>query len=111
MKVNLKLSPSHLNALVHHFPRPPYPPEKSREIRVARAVLDKVIVKFEKKQIEHSRQNSTLFTKPKKMSFSLEYFEGHYLEKFILSVEDFPMSEYDRNVLRMIKTNINQQLS
>ncbi len=110
MKVNLKITPSHLNALVHHFPKPPYPPEKSREIRVARSVLDKVIIKFEKKQIEHSRQTATLFTKPKKMAFSLEYFEAHYLEKFILSVEDFPMSEYDRNVLRLIKTNINQQL-
>jgi len=111
MKVNLKLSASHLNALVHHFPKPPYPPEKSREIRVARSVLDKVIIKFEKKQIEHSRETKTIFTKPKKMSFSLEYFEAHYLEQFVLSVEGFAMSEYDRNVLRLIKTNLNQQLS
>ena len=47
MKVNLKISAQQLNALVYHFPRPPYTPEKSREIKVARSVLDKVILKFE----------------------------------------------------------------
>ena len=111
MKVNLKISAQQLNALVYHFPRPPYTPEKSREIKVARSVLDKVILKFEKKQIENKRQTATLFSKPKKISFSLEYYEGHYLEKFIQAVEEFPMNEYDRNVLRLIKSNLNQQLA
>jgi len=111
MKVNLKISPQQLNALVHQFPKPPYTPEKSREIKVARSVLDKVIVKFEKKQIEQNRQTATLFTKQKKMSFSLEYFEAHFLEKFIEAVEGFPMSEYDRNVLRYIKATLSQKLA
>lgn len=111
MKVNLKISPQQLNALVHHFPKPPYTPERSREIKVARSVLNKVILKFEKKQLEQNRQKPNLFTKPKKISFSLEYFEGHYLEKFIEAVEGFPMNEYDRNVLRLIKSNLNQQLA
>ncbi|MWB92961.1 hypothetical protein GON26_01175 [Flavobacterium sp. GA093] len=111
MKVNLKLSKQHLNALVFHFPKPPYTPEKSREVRVARSVLDKVILKLEKKQLELNRQVPTLFTKPKKMSFSLEYYEAHYLEQFILITENFAMSDYDRNVLGLIKTILNQQLA
>lgn len=111
MKVNLKISASQLNALVHHFPRPPYVPEKSREIRVARSVLDKVILKFEKKELESKRQTANLFSKPKKISFSLEYFEAHYLELFIIAVEVLPMNEYDRNVLGTIKRNLNQQLA
>lgn len=110
MKLNLKISPQQLNALVHHFPKPPYELTKSREIKVARSVLDKVIVKFEKKQVENQRQVATLFTKPKKISFSLEYFEAHYLEQFVIAVEGFPMNEYDRNVLRLIKTILNKQL-
>jgi len=112
MKVNLKLSPMQINALVHHFPKPPYAPEKNREIKVARSVLEKVILKFEKKELEIRRQKVDLFTKkPKKVSFGLEYYEAHYLEKFIEAVETFPMNDYDRNVLRMIKSNLNQQLA
>lgn len=110
MKVNLKISPQQLNALVFHFPKPPFTPEKRREVRVARSVLEKVSLKMQKKQLE-TKQAPTLFSKPKKISFSLEYFEAHYLEKFIEVAEGFPMNDYDRNVLRLVKSNLNQQLA
>ncbi|PXY44499.1 hypothetical protein [Flavobacterium hydrophilum] len=110
MKVNLKLSPMQLNALVHHFPKPPFTPEKNREIRVARSVLEKVSLKFEKKELETKRL-PTRNSKPVKIKFSFEYYEAHYLEKFIEVAETFPMSVYDRNVLLYIKSNLNQQLS
>lgn len=111
MKVNLKISPQQLNALVFHFPKPPHASTKVRDIRVARSVLDKVILKFQKKHLETQLQASDFFTQPKKVSFSLEYFEAHYLEKFIEVVETFPMNDYDRNVLRLIKSNLNQKLA
>ncbi|MEO7977749.1 hypothetical protein [Flavobacterium sp.] len=112
MKVNLKITAQQLNALVWHFPKPPYTPERDREIRVARSVLDKVTLKLEKKHLETSRQKSDLFSKKVKMvSFSLEYYEAHYLEKFIMVAETFPMSVYDRNVLNSIKSHLNQKLS
>jgi len=110
MKVNIKLSPQQLNALVFHFPKPPFTPEKNREIRVARSVLEKVSLKMQKKQLE-TKHEATLFSKPKKVSFSLEYFEAHYLEKFIEVAETFPMNDYDRNVLRLIKSSLNQQMA
>lgn len=111
MKVNLKISPQQLNALVTHFPKPPYIPDKSREVRVARSVLDKVVLKFRKKHLETQLQVQTLFTKPKKATFSLEYYEAHYLEMFISLTENQPMDEYHRNVLRLIKSTLNQQLA
>lgn len=105
------MPPEHLNALVNQFPKPPNIPHKSREVKVARSVLDKVIVKFEKKHIENLRKVTGYFTKPKKISFSLEYYEAHYLEQFVLTVEGLPMSDYDRNVLRTIKSILNEQLA
>jgi hypothetical protein len=110
MKVILKMSRNQLNALVVFFPKPPFTPEKTREVKVARSVLQKVSLKMQKKQLE-VQQVPTLFSKPKKISFSLEYYEAHYLEKFIELVESFDMDEYHKNVLLLIKSNLNQQLA
>lgn len=110
MKINLKLSHQQLNALVFHFNSLTRVPLKNRDVKVARSVLDKVVLKMRKKHLE-TQDAPTLFSKPKKVSFGLEYFEAHFLEQFITIAEQFPMNEYDRNVLRFVKSNLNQQLS
>lgn len=41
----------------------------------------------------------------------MEIHEAHFLELFLIIVDDFAMSEYDRNVLRYIRGSLNQQLT
>lgn len=110
MKVKLKISEKHLNSLVYSFGFLDHFPNKDREVKVARSVLDKVILKFKKKQLEVQMAGS-LFTKDKRHVFTLEYFEAHYLEQFTILTDDHPMSVYDRNVIRFIQSTLNQQLA
>ncbi|SDX10671.1 hypothetical protein [Flavobacterium degerlachei] len=110
MKIPLKLSPQQLGALVHSFNAIGKIPVNTRDVRVARSILDKVIVKLKKKHIEID-WNQTLFSKKKKTTLTLEYYEAHYLEYFVTIVDNYPMSEYDRNVIRYIKNDLNQKLA
>ena len=111
MKTEIKLSLKQIGVVVfayesfikHHY-------SKTREAKVARSILDKLIIKFKKKLVDQSFA-PTLFQKPKKFRFSLEIFEAHYLEQFVMVMENHPMSEYDKNVLMFIKSNLNQQLA
>lgn len=110
MKITLKLSEKQLNSLVYSFGTMFKTPTKDRAIKVARSVMDKVALKFKKKQLELS-QDYNLFKKDKKHSFSLEIVEAHYLEQFTVLAAEHPLNDYDRNVLRFIGNNLNQQLS
>lgn len=110
MKIKLKISEKQLNALVYCFGFLDRKPTKVRSEKVARSVLDKVVLKFAKKQLE-VQQTSNLFTKNKKHTFSLEIFEAHYLEQFTLIVENFALNDYDRNAIKQIQSTLNQQLA
>lgn len=110
MKIDFHLSSQQLNALVFSFNALTKIPVNNRDVKVARSILDKVVVKFKKKLIE-VQASETLFTKKKKYKFSLEYYEAHYLEQFVTIMDQFPMNEYDRNVLHLIKTWLNQKLT
>lgn len=110
MKIPLKLSPQQLGVLVHSFNALPHLPNKERDVKVARSILDKVVVKLKKKYVEID-YNQTLFSKKKKTNLTLEFYEAHYLEQFTVIIDDFPMSDYDRNVIRYIRHNLNQQLA
>lgn len=110
IKITLKLSLLQLGALVHSFNCIGHIPVKSRDVKVARSILDKVVIKLKKKHVEESYKQ-TLFSPKKKMNFSLEYHEAHYLEYFTTIVEQFAMSDYDRNVIRFIRSELNQKLS
>lgn len=109
MKIKLILSEKQLNSLVYCFGFLDKTPTKDRSVKVARSVVDKVAIKFKKKQVE-VQQTSNLFTKQKKHSFSLEIVEAHYLEQFTILAEAHPLNDYDRNVMRLIQSNLNQQL-
>lgn len=111
MKTSLKLSMKQLGVIVFAYDVfVNKHPNKTREAKVARSILDKTVIRLKKKQLEQTF-NPTLFAKPKKINFSLEIFEAHYLEQFAMLVENQPMSDYDRNVLGFIKTTLNQQLA
>lgn len=111
MKIDLRLSAKQLNTLVFSFNSLSHIPINSRDVKVARSILDKLVLKFRKKLLDVQGTHVTLFSKPKKIKFTLEYHEAHYLENFVTIMDEFPMSEYDRNVLRLIKSNLNQQLA
>jgi len=110
MKIPLKLSPHQLGVLVHSFNALAQMPAKDREVKVARSILDKVVVKLKKKYVEID-WNQTLFSQKKKTNLTLEFYEAHYLEQFVTIIDAFPMSEYDRNVIRYIRSNLNQKLA
>lgn len=113
MKTTLKLSNQQLNTLVHSFNSLNMVLiNDARHVKVSRSILDKVIIKLKKKFLE-TQQTANLFSasKKKKISFSFEYYEAHYLEEFVSLMVNHPLSDYDRNVLRYIQTNLNQQLA
>ena len=110
MKIPLKLSSNQLGVLVHSFNALPHLPNKERDVKVARSILDKVAIKLKKKYVEIDH-NKTLFSKEKKINLSIEFYEAHYLEQFTIIIDDYPMSEYDRNVIRFIRNNLNQKLA
>lgn len=110
MKITLKMSLRQLGSLVYSFNSIAKIPANKREIKVARSILDKVVIKIKKKHIEEEYK-STLFTQKKKINFSFEFAEAHYLEYFLAIVEEFPMNEYDHNVIRFIRSELNQKLA
>jgi hypothetical protein len=110
MKATLKLSEKQLGALVYSLNEMPKTQGKNRIAKVAKSVLNKVALKFKKKQLE-IQQDSNLFNTKKKYSFSLELVEAHFLEEFVSIMDVFPMCEYDRNALRQIASTLNQQLA
>jgi hypothetical protein len=110
MKIKLKLSEKQINALVYSFGVITKTPTKDRAVKVASSVLDKVALKFKKKQLD-VQQGGNLFTRDKKHCFTLEIVEAHYLEQFTVLVIEHPLNDYDRNVLRYISNNLNQQLA
>ena len=110
MKLPLKISEKQLSALVYAFKEIPKVPPKERSAKVAKSVLDKVALKFKKKQIE-VQQGMSLFNNKKKFSFSLDLVEAHFLEQYLFVMLDYPLSDYDRNVIRFIQSNLHQQLA
>jgi hypothetical protein len=110
MKIKLRLSESQLNALVSTFAYLSEYPINNRKVRVARSVLDKVVLKFQKKHLE-VKLTANLFNLKKRYSFSFEYHEAHYLEEFVNIAQTFCKDTYTLNVLRQIKSTINQQLT
>jgi hypothetical protein len=110
MKVALKISLQQLGSLVHSFNHIAAIPVTDREEKVRRSCLDRIIIKLKKKHVVEAYK-TTIFSKPIKFSISMEFDEAHYLEKFLIIVDDFAMCDYDRNVLRFIRHDLNQKLA
>jgi len=110
MKIALKISLQQLGALVYSFNHIATIPVTDRKVKVARSCLDDIVIKLKKKHAEEDYKR-TLFSPKKKINFSLKYHEAHYLENYLIIVDDFAMSEYDRNVLLFIRSELNQKLA
>jgi hypothetical protein len=110
MKVKLEISEKQISALVYSFNQASKAPVRERIAKVAKSVLDKVVLKFKTKQLQ-VQQDSNLFNSKKKYSFSLELVEAHFLEQYLVSMQEFPMCEYDKNAINQISAEINKQLA
>lgn len=109
-KVNLKISLRQLGAVVHSFNHVAKIPLTERNVKVARSCLDKIVIRLKKKYVEEDYKR-TLFSPKNKISISMEFHEAHYLEFFLVIVDDYAMSDYDRNVIRFVRSELNQKLT
>ncbi len=109
MTIKLKLSLKQLGSLVYAFNSLQPLDNREREVRVARAILDKVALRLRKKYLDEESK-VTLFSQKKKFVFNMEFYEAHFLERFILIAEPATTGDYDRNVLNLIKSTLNQQM-
>ncbi len=75
--------------------------DQTRETKVVVSVLKQLAERFQKKAI--SKADSR---KPFKMS--LNYFEAHFLEKYLIQVR--LLDDYDTNIQREIIYQLNRQL-
>lgn len=110
MKIPIKISLQQLGSLVYSFNHIVAIPVTDREEKVRRSCLDPIIIKLKKKHVDEAYK-ANIFTPKKKLSFSMEFHEAHYLEKFLIIIDEFPLNEYDRNVLRFIRHDLNQKLA
>jgi hypothetical protein len=110
MKIDIKITFSQLEVLVLAFSTLTEPPIQHRDTKVARSVLDKVMIKIKKKHIDESIKSS-LFSQKKKFKLSFEYYEAHFLEKFLEIIIALCDKDYERTVLTRIVAEINQKLT
>jgi len=110
MKVAIKISLQQLGSLVYSFNHIAKVPVTDREEKVRRSCLDKIVIKLKKKHVEESYK-ANIFSQKKKLNFTMEFHEAYFLEKFLIIVDEFAMCEYDRNVLRFIRHDLNQKLA
>jgi hypothetical protein len=110
MKVDIKITFSQLQVLVQAFQLLTPEPINNRDVKVARSVIDKVVVRLKKKHIDESVKTS-LFTEKKKFKLSFEYYEAHFLEKFLEIIVIMVDNIYWLNVLNTIRSQINQKLA
>ncbi|WP_329804385.1 hypothetical protein [Flavobacterium facile] len=110
MKIDLKITFSQLEVLVLAFSVMTEPPIQHRDTKVARSVLDKVMIKIKKKHIDESVKSS-LFSQKKKFKLSFEYYEAHFLEKFLEIILSFSHEDYERTVITIIMAELNQKLT
>lgn len=108
--IKLSLTKQHIVALAYSFRFFKQLPENDRKVKCLQSILIEVKVKVEKKEVV-LRNESNLFNKDKRHTVTLKYYEADCLEKYLMIAETYPLSDYDRNVVLMIKNKLNQQLA
>lgn len=108
MKVVIKISLQQLGSLVYSFNHIAKIPVTDREEKVRRSCLDKIVIKLKKKHVEE-QYKANIFSQKKKLTFTMEFHEAYFLEKFLIIVDEYAMNEYDKNVLRFIRHDLNQK--
>lgn len=110
-KIDLKLTARQLNSLAYTFNFIGYVYPKTRDEKVMKSILDDLILKIKKKNLDVESSVNNLFTKPKTSKFTFKYYEADCLEKYLIFCEKQVLNEYDRNVVLFIKNKLNQQLA
>ena len=113
MKIELQLSARQLNTLVYALSYLDKTVSKTRQEKVMRSIVLELAIKIEKKNVELKRSMNSLFTTHnlKKTKFTLKYHEADALEKFLIMVHDYALSEYDTNAVLYTITKLNQQMA
>jgi hypothetical protein len=110
-KIELLLTARQLNTLVYLFNSISVVYPKERKEKVMKSIIDDIILKVKKKNLEIESSVNTIFSKPKKAKFTFKYYEGDCLEKYLLMAIEQPLNEYDANVVLFITNKLNQQLA
>lgn len=111
-KITLQLSPRQLNTLAHIFSYVNQVFSKEREKLVLKSILDDVVIKTQKKNVEVMVKTQNLFAAKTKTKLTFKFHEADALEKFLLMAqENIAMSPYDGNVVLFLISKINQQLA
>lgn len=114
MKITIKLTFNQFEVLHSLFDN--WDPSASvylgRETRVRRYILEKPITRIQKQFID-VKKNRDLFNQKKKIKVSLEYFEAHYLEKYLeILDEKNEKNDINRwNVINAIRAELNAKLA
>lgn len=114
MKIAIKLTVNQfevLHSLFKNF-EPSQTRYLGRETRVKRYILEKPLTRIQKQMID-VRKDLNLFNSKKKIKVSLEYYEAHFLEKF-LEVYDTMNQKEDINrwnVIKAIRAELNVKLA
>jgi len=108
--IKLQLTARQLNTIAYTFNGLKTIHPVTKEDKTARSILLELSLKFQKKNLEVT-QKSNLFSDKKKSAFTLKYHEAFYLEYYLNLIQNFPLSEYDRNCVNFIKSTLNQKLA
>ena len=83
-----------------------------RETKVRRYILEKPVTRIQKQFIDVKKERNSFGSK-KKIKLSFEYYEAHYLEKFLEVFDDLNQKEdVNRwNVIKAIRAELNAKLA
>jgi hypothetical protein len=98
-----------LKVLVDTFKNTITPEENNPQQKCARSILSKLILKIKKKQLDEL-QKTDIFSSKKKIKISMEYHQAYYLQDFLIAVNYVNLDQYERNVVSIIITDLNQKL-
>lgn len=109
MNLQLKLSAKHLSVLVYCFQKSGSTSGQTKEEKFTWSILNEIILKVQKKYLDVT-SSQTLFNAKKKHTFKFTYYQAFMLEKFLLTFQNTPLSEYDRNTVNFMISQLNKQL-
>ena len=85
-------------------------PINTRNVKVARSVLEKIKIRVKKMYVNWEDQID-FFNSKKKINLKLEYYEAHYLEELVKISFAFIDDEFTANNALILQNTLNQKLA
>ncbi|MRJ09400.1 hypothetical protein EDL99_11110 [Ornithobacterium rhinotracheale] len=106
-KINLKITPEQLNAILTGLEEVPHPLSKTPEQRAVRSIFDELLTKLLKKQVEKRNEPQN---NPFKMT--LKYHEAYALSVILTQVRELlpPYYMLEKTSILRINFQISEQL-